>query len=131
MGKSLPRIPIGQIRLYPNLSAVKEVIEPISDEVCIQEDPNILLKQKRTVRTRDQPRIRASERLKEHANQKTKTVEIDPGEDTYLHSDGDPKSGKKTKNSKAPNLYSIQKQRKTITNIEDRVENNLTRENKK
>ena len=32
MGKTLPRTPVNQPRIYPDLSAVKEVVEPTSDQ---------------------------------------------------------------------------------------------------
>jgi hypothetical protein len=123
VGKTLPRTPVDQPRIYPDLSAVKEVVEPTSDEALRQTDSDIQLKQKRSVRIKGQPPSRASERLKEQANQKIKTVESDPVEDTYLHIGGDPQSGDdEFESSKSEPESEAEENNK---NIEDRVEKDL------
>ena len=125
MGKTLTRTPVDRPRIYSDLSAVKEVVEPTSDEALRQTDSDIQLKQKRSVRIKGQPPSRASERLKEQANQKIKTVESDPVEDTYLHIGGDTESGDEEFESSKSKLESEAEE--NSKNIEDRVENDLKR----
>jgi hypothetical protein len=121
VGKTLPRTPVDQPRFYPDLSAVKEVVEPTSDEALRQTDSDIHLKPKRSVHIKGQPPSRASERLKEQANQKIKAVESDPVEDTYLHIGGDQES-EEFESSKSELESEAEENNK---NIEDRVENDL------
>ena len=123
VGKTLPRTPVDQPRIYPDLSAVKEVVEPTSDEALIQTDSDIQLKHKRSVRIKGQPPSRVSERLKEQANQKIKKVESHPVEDTYLHIGGDPQSGDDEFESSKSELESEAEENNK--NIEDRVEKDL------
>jgi hypothetical protein len=125
VGKTLPRTPVDEPRIYPDLSAVKEVVEPTLDEALRETDSDIQLKQKRSVRIKGQPPSRASERLKEQANQKIKTVESDPVEDTYLHIGGDPESGDEEFESSKSELESEAEENNK--NIEDRVEHDLKR----
>ncbi len=93
----------------------------------IQADSNGQLTLKRAIRTKVQPPSRASERLKEQCNQKTKTVESDPVNDTYLHIGGDPESEEKDEEFESSKSNLESETEENNKNIEDRVENDLKR----
>jgi hypothetical protein len=62
-GKSLPRTPVDKPKLYPDLSAITETVEPASNGVPLLPAPSIPEKRKRAKSVKHQLPVRHSERL--------------------------------------------------------------------
>lgn len=84
-GRTLPRTPVGQPRLYPDLSAVVESVEAKTDEQLVETCPGNTVKRNRTGRVKGEQPVRASARLKERAAQALPPTEVAPIDDNYIN----------------------------------------------
>jgi hypothetical protein len=84
VGKSLPRTPVNKPKLYPDLSAITETVEPASDGVPLLPAPGIPEKRKRANNVKHQLLVRKSERLKARACQNTENGKEATKQDNYL-----------------------------------------------
>ncbi len=84
VGKSLPRTPVHKPKLYPDLSAITETVEPASDGVPLLPEPGIPEKQKGANNVKHQLPVQKSERLKVRACQNTENVKETTKQDNYL-----------------------------------------------
>jgi hypothetical protein len=83
-GKSLPRTPVNKPKLYPDLSAITETVEPSSDGVPLLPAPGIPEKRKRANNVKHQLPVQKSERLIARACQNTKNAKEATKKDNYL-----------------------------------------------
>ncbi|EFX63624.1 hypothetical protein DAPPUDRAFT_268105 [Daphnia pulex] len=83
-GRSLPRTPVGQPRLYPDLSAVEETVEPPADDQPVEPGPSIPVTRSRTRRVTGVQPVRASARLKARAAQTLPPAEAAVVNEDYL-----------------------------------------------
>jgi hypothetical protein len=83
-GKSLPRTPVNKPKLYPDLSAITETVEPASDGVPLLPAPGIPEKRKRANKVKHQLPVRKSERLIARAGQNTENAKEATKKDNYL-----------------------------------------------
>ena len=84
VGKSIPRTPVDKPKLYPDLSAITETLEPASGRVPLLPAPGIPEKRKRATNVQHQLPVRKSERLIARACRNTETVNDVAKPDNYL-----------------------------------------------
>jgi len=92
VGNSLPRTPVGQTRLYPDLTTVVETVEPIAVDGPVEPGESLQVRRNRTGRIKGGPPIRASERLKERAAQFIPPTKAAQVADNYLDLVNNPES---------------------------------------
>ena len=83
-GQSLPRTPVNQPKLYPDLSAITETVEPVFDGVPLLPAPGIPEERKRANNVKHQLPVRRSERLIARARQNTENAKEATKKDNYL-----------------------------------------------
>jgi hypothetical protein len=84
-GSSLPRTPVGQPRIYPDLSAVVGTAEPPADDQPVDPGPSIPITRSRTRRVTGVQPVRASARLKARAAQTLPPTAAAAVDENYLN----------------------------------------------
>jgi hypothetical protein len=127
VGKSLPRTPVNKPKLYPDLSAITETVEPSSDGVALLPAPGIPEKRKRANNVKHQLLVRKSERLKGRACQNTENGKEATKQENYLEivndSENEEDEGDDDFESKKSHLESDTEENDKV--IEERVEAEL------